>query len=221
VSVVVPVRNGARFLREALDSVVENGYAPFEIVVVDGHSTDGSAEIARAYRAVRWMLQDGAGLADAWNTGIRAAAGELIAFLDSDDVWLPGKLPAQVAYLAAHPEAAGVVGQGVFFAEPGVSVRRRFGRGDLERPRVAYLPSALLARRTLFDAVGAFDTRLAIASDIDWFARVKDAGQTLGVLPRLVVRKRVHDRNLSVADLASTNRELLEALRRSVRRQGR
>jgi glycosyltransferase involved in cell wall biosynthesis len=219
VSVIVPVRNGARFLREALDSAVLNGYAPIDVVVLDGRSTDGSAEIARSYPGVRVIVQAGHGLSDAWNTGLDAARGELIAFLDSDDVWFPGKLADQVAYLRDHPEALGVLGHAVFFAEPGVTVRGRFGRSDLEQPRLAYLPSALLARRGLFDLVGGFDTRLVAGGDVDWFARVKDAGVRLAALPRLVVRKRVHDRNLSVADVSESHRDILEALRRSVRRQ--
>jgi GT2 family glycosyltransferase len=81
------------------------------------------------------------------------------------------------------------------------------------------MPGALLARRSLFEQVGLFDTRLAIATDVDWFARLKDAGLVLGVVDEVVVEKRAHGSNLSHSDLDRNSAELLHVLRDSVDRQ--
>jgi glycosyltransferase involved in cell wall biosynthesis len=103
VSVVVPVRNGERFLGEALDSVLAQDYEPVELIVVDDGSTDGSGDIAGA-RGAHVIRQEGGGLAAARNAGLAAAQGELVAFIDADDVWLPGKLVRQVEYLLDRPD---------------------------------------------------------------------------------------------------------------------
>jgi len=96
VSVVIPVYNAEPFLREALDSVLAQDYEPFEVIVVDDGSTDGSGTIARSYPEVRYLRQENQGPAVARNAGIAAAQGEFLAFFDADDVMLPNKLSVQV-----------------------------------------------------------------------------------------------------------------------------
>jgi glycosyltransferase involved in cell wall biosynthesis len=102
VSVVMPVYNGAKYLRQALDSALAQIYAPLEVIAVDDGSTDESAEILEAYRPrVVTLRQANAGVSAARNAGIRAARGELIAFLDQDDWWLREKVSRQVALFSA------------------------------------------------------------------------------------------------------------------------
>ncbi|MEW5930332.1 MAG: glycosyltransferase family A protein [Gemmatimonadota bacterium] len=118
VSVVMPCFDAARFLAEAVESVLAQGYGSWELLVVDDGSTDGSAEIARGYAAkhperIRCLEHPGRanrGAAASRNLGIRAARGELLALLDADDVYLPNKLEEQVALLDAHPEAGMLYG---------------------------------------------------------------------------------------------------------------
>ena len=102
VSVIVPVHNGARFLAAALDSVAAQDYGSMEIVVVDDGSSDNSAEIAASYR-VRLLQQPNRGVAEARNAGVAESSGELLAFLDQDDLWLERKVSRQVAALEADP----------------------------------------------------------------------------------------------------------------------
>jgi glycosyltransferase involved in cell wall biosynthesis len=219
VSVVIPVKNGARFMREAIDSVLAQRYPRLELLIVDGGSTDGSIEIARSYEQATLLPQRGDGLGGAWNEGIEASSGELVALLDSDDRWLPGKLEAQVAMLRADPRLGGAIGRVRHFLEPGYSPPPGFQVELLDADYVAPMPGALLARRSVFDAVGLFDTSYDIAIDVDWFARVKDAGIQLGVVQAVVIEKRVHDTNLSLSDVRHNNQELLRVLRDSVARQ--
>lgn len=224
VSVVMAVKNAARFLSAALDSVMAQTYPVAEIVMVDGHSVDATEAIAHAYPRVRWITESAVarpGYAAAWNDGIRASTADLIALLDSDDRWAPEKIRWQVEALQASPEAACAIGSVQFVAEPGEPLPSSFKPALLERPHVAYMPGALLARRALFDTVGLFNVELNIANDIDWFARLKDQRTPIAIVDEVVIYKRVHGQNLSysAAKTPTINREMIQTLRESIRRQ--
>src|SRR5262245_40114640 len=107
VSVVIPTYNSGRFIADAIDSVLANGRSETELLVVDDWSTDDTAEIVARYgSAVTLIRQANAGAAVARNAGMRLARGRYIAFLDADDVWLPGKIEAQVAHLDRHRDVS-------------------------------------------------------------------------------------------------------------------
>jgi glycosyltransferase involved in cell wall biosynthesis len=109
VSVIIPTYNRAYIVGKAIDSVLRQTYANVEVVVVDDGSTDGTADLLRRYdHRVRYLAQKNAGVSAARNTGLRAARGEFIALLDSDDEWLPWKVELQVRFLRAFP-AVGMV----------------------------------------------------------------------------------------------------------------
>lgn len=218
-SVVVPTLNAARYLAAALESVEAQSHDRLEVVLVDGGSSDGTLEIASRYERVRTVGQTGTGLPDAWNCGIAAASGELIAFLDGDDVWASDKLERQVRILETRPSVDCVITRMRFVLEPGLPIPPGFRPQLLDSDHLGQMPSSLLARRTVFDRIGTFDTRWPIASDIDWFARAKDSGLCIEVVPAVLVEKRVHDANLSTLAGAQLNRELVELLRESVVRR--
>ena len=217
ISVIVPTLNAGRFLADALDSIEAQTHPGGEICLVDGGSTDDTLAIAAGRRGVKVVTQHVEGLADAWNCGLESTGGELIAFLDSDDRWLPGKLERQLQALA-DPEWDCAVSHVRFFLEPGCPVPPGFRAELLEGDHPAYMPSALLARRSVFERIGQFDTRFPIASDVDWFARLKDAGLRVAVVPEILVEKRVHDANLSTLGGPAFNRELVGLLRESIAR---
>lgn len=217
-TVVMPVRNGERFIAAALESVRAQTVQPIEIIVVDGASSDASARIAAEFPGVRVIAQTGKGLYDALNLGVEAARGDCIAFLESDDRWLPRKLEIQSAFLSAHPECSGVVGAVQFHLEPGAELPPGFRHELLAGSRVARIPGTLLGRRTLFETAGPFDATLDIAADVDWFARCKDRGLTIGGDPELILLKRIHGTNLSL-DARRNTTELLRTMRSSIERQ--
>lgn len=218
VSVVMGTRNAEAYLAEALASIREGTYDDLEIVVVDCASEDRSREIAAEYGA-RVILQDGTGLFAGWNQGIEAARGELIAFLDSDDRWVPEKLSAQVEALDDDPDLDYVIGHVRFFLEPGMpkppGYRSEFD-GD---EHVAPMPGTILIRREALERAGPFHTEYAIASDIDWFKRLLDVGLRRGVVPEALIHKRIHDSNLTHFRAQTMNAEMIDLLRASVRRQ--
>lgn len=222
VSVILPVKNGARFVREAIDSVLSQDYRPLDLTVVDAASTDGTRRIVESFAddGVRLVDQDGTGIAAAWNQGIDETTAPLLAFVSSDDRWLPGKLTRQVGVLTAEPELAYTIGHFRYFLQPDCEVPATFNRGLLGIDLVGRIMETLVARREAFEVVGRFDTSFRTAEDVDWYARAKDQDVPMRVVDVVVLEKRIHDANISTAG-AQNMPHLMEALRRSIlRRRG-
>ena len=197
VSVIMAIKDAARFLPAALASLDAQRFGDFEIVVVDGGSRDDGPRIADAHPKTRRIAQTGRGFADAWNCGIAASAGAFIAFLDSDDLWLPDKLAGQVAMFGEMPTLHYVYGKVQFFLEPGTALPPGFKPEILAQPHFAHMPGAALIRRETVEAMGPFETRWQIASDVAWFARLRDNVRS-AALDAVVLRKRIHGANLSL-----------------------
>jgi len=188
VSVVVPVYNGERYLRETLDSVFAQTFRDYEVICVDDGSTDASAAIIKEYGArVTLIQQANAGQGAARNVGVRHGAGAYVAFLDQDDCWYPHKLQQQVAALEADPEAVlaycnsdrmdhegRLVQRGVTLAECQSASESPLGRLIGEG---LILPSSMLVRRDVFERVGGFDPMLRGFEDFDLSARLKQEGR--------------------------------------------
>jgi glycosyltransferase involved in cell wall biosynthesis len=203
VSVILPARNAGGTIARALESAADQTYANLEIVLVDDCSDDETGEIARTWNrlpitALRLDRQSGA--AAARNRGIELARGDYIAFLDSDDEWLPEKTALQMAALLADPalsfiscESWSVGGDGRVHGILNAGRTRAAGpdawKTLLHHPCIA-TPS-VIARRALVLSLGGFNTRLAIAEDQDLWIRLALAGP-VAHLPRELVR--VHDR---------------------------
>lgn len=221
VSVVIPVLNAARFLGEALASVEAQTYAPLEIIIVDGPSTDDTAAIARSFPRVHYLQQTGTGMWNALNEGLDAARGEFVAMISSDDLWFPQKIELQVAYLLAHPDVDYTLGLTRFVLIEGETVPAAFRPELFQEPRLAILLEVLLARKTLFERVGKFDESLRIASDVDWFARLTNLNATRAVIPQVLLQKRIHAHNLSTEPTLAQefNHELLSAMRNQMLRR--
>ena len=179
VSVIVPTFNRAALLVEAVDSVLAQQGVAFELIVVDDGSTDDTSDVLAGYGSrIKVIPQENRGVSAARNRGVAAGRGELIAFLDSDDLWLPGKLRAQVAYMDAHPEL-GICQTEEIWIRDGrrVNPRRRhrktagmFFERSLELCLVS--PSAVMLRRELFEAAGGFDEDLPACEDYDLWLRI-------------------------------------------------
>jgi glycosyltransferase involved in cell wall biosynthesis len=182
VSVVIPCYNQARFLGEAIDSVLSQGYTDLEIIVVDDGSKDGTKEVASHYARedprVSLIRQENRGLAAARNRGLAEAGGEYVVFLDSDDRLLLGALEVGVRELEAHPESAFVSGICRKIRADGSIVAgwEQFRVRDdpyleLLRSCPVYVP-AVMYRRWVFDVVGDFDMSYKAAEDYDLYYRI-------------------------------------------------
>lgn len=193
VSVITAVYNGEQYLHAALESLFAQDYERFESIVIDDGSEDGTAEIARSF-PVRYERQDNQGAAAARNRGIALARGDLVAYLDSDDLLPPNKLSTQSAYLVANPDVGCVLGRQELMLE-GVDepewLQRDLVYGDLDG---IPLVSAMVRKRVL-DEVGGFDTSFAFAEDRDLFVRLREHGVRIEVLPDIMVYRRFHGEN--------------------------
>lgn len=221
VSVVVPAYNAARFLRDAITSVREQGYAPLEIIVVDDGSADETPELLRALAApgFRRIWQENAGPSAARNRGIEAATGEVIAFIDADDLWPAGKLELQVNRLVADPSLEVVSGRVQYFAQDGRSLDGYHFESE-EQALLNINLGAAVFRREVFDRIGLFDEELRFSEDHDWFLRAREQSVRLVVLEESTLRYRLHTGNVtrgrSVRDLM-----LPQVLKRSLERRRR
>jgi glycosyltransferase involved in cell wall biosynthesis len=188
VSVVTPAYNRAAWLPAALDSALSQEFDGFEVVVVDDGSTDGTPAVLRGYGdRVRVHRQANAGQSAAVNRGVELARGDLVAFLDSDDAWLPGKLARQVPMLDAAPEAALLYaaveymdGEGRRIPDPRPPRRAPSGEvlGDLLEGNFIRTPTAVF-RRAAFLGAGGYDPALKCVNDWDMWLRLATAGRVL------------------------------------------
>jgi glycosyltransferase involved in cell wall biosynthesis len=195
VSVVVPVLNGERFLGEAIESIRAQSYRALEILAVDDGSTDGTPELLAALSDVQCIRQENAGPASARNRGVEASRGELVAFLDADDVWIPSKLSLQVEALAADPDLELVFGHAEVFHD----LERRDPTQPPRTGRIlpARLPSSLLVRRRAFERIGPFDATHEPGEAVEWSSRAERMGIRYRMLEQVVYRRRIHGRNIA------------------------
>lgn len=215
VSVVIPVFNGERFLREAVQSVLDQKYSPVEIIIIDDGSTDGTATVARSLpETVRYLHQTNQGPAAARNRGIEQARGSLIAFADADDLWPAAKLELQLPYLIKDPKVDIVLGriQQVLLSETVA--------GPTPAQETAFsvnLGSAVI-RKSVFERVGLFDETMRYSEDVDWFMRAREAGAAIVTIDDVTLFYRQHDQNMTRGKSAS-ELNVLKALKKSLDRR--
>src|SRR3954453_20661651 len=235
VSVVIPVFDGEAYLAAAIESALAQTYEPVEVIVVDDGSTDGSAAVAARYD-VRMLRQPNRGVSAACNAGVEAARGEMIAFLDADDLWPPDRLEIQVRHLRERAGLGFVMAHVIQFLEPGADLPDWLtedwlaglgaqAAGSHESPRGGVtLPSTngrtALVRKEVFRQVGGFDEGIDMGEDLDWFMRATDAGGRHELLPDVVLHQRLHSSNTSYR-LADSVAMRLRLARESVARKNR
>jgi glycosyltransferase involved in cell wall biosynthesis len=200
VSVIIPTWNRAREVCAAIDSALAQTARPLEIIVVDDGSTDDTAGVLARYGdAIRVVRQHNQGVAAARNAGIAAARGELLAFLDSDDVWLPRKLELQLQRFDAEPEL-GLVHCGAHFDGAGARLGGLEGWVAteilrLDRDVIVAHGSSVMVPRRVADEIGGFDVRMHVSEDWDFCYRVA-ARHRIGFVPEVLVRCARHTSGL-------------------------
>jgi glycosyltransferase involved in cell wall biosynthesis len=223
VSVVIPARDVARYLGEAIDSVLEQSRPPDEVVVVDDGSLDETPALLAGYGdRIAVIRQPRLGNATAVNRGIAAVSGDLVAFLDADDLWTPDKLAMQLPLLERDESLEAVFGLVQQFlsadADPSLAdqvVIPRDPQPGISRP-------AMLIRRSSLDRVGPFDEARSNGDFTDWYARALEKGLEAHVPEVVVARRRIHGANLGIRQHDRQGPETLDILKASLdRRRGR
>lgn len=207
ISVVIPVYNGRDTIATAIQSVLDQSHPPLEIIVVDDGSTDGTSALVEQTFGdrVTCITQENQGVSFARNHGAMRAAGSWLAFLDSDDVWLPNKLEEQVRAIRERPACAAILCE-VYFVDADNNIigqssrdadcssRERYLNDVIKNPML--LPSTLLIRKDIFVANGKFDESLLTAEDLDFHLQLA-AGSDLYIVDKPLVRYLRSDRGLS------------------------
>lgn len=218
VSVVIPVFNGERFLREAVESVLAQQYAPVEIIIVDDGSTDDTATVARSFpETVRYLHQTNQGPAAARNRGIEHAKGSLIAFADADDLWPEAKLGLQLPYLIKDPAIDIVIGriQQVLLSE---AVNGETQSQEFAEPAFSVNLGSAVVRRSVFERVGLFDETMRYSEDVDWFMRARESGATIVTIDAVTLLYRQHEQNMTRGK-STSELNVLKALKKSLDRR--
>lgn len=220
VSIVTPSYNQGEFIEETIRSVLLQGYPDLEYIIMDGGSTDNSVEIIRKYQPwlAYWVSEPDEGQADAINKGFRMTKGEILTWLNSDDIYVSNSAISQIVDLFhKYPKVEAITGGGVLIDENGhwtqpIKVQGSYICYKHLRYRNTILQPATFFKRRVFEELG-LDQSLAYAFDWDFFIRVS---QRFNVLPVnwIIAGYRMHGRNKTAAGGAKRARELLEVTRR-------
>lgn len=203
VSVIIPTYNSARYVVDAVESVLAQTYRDFEVIVIDDGSTDETPEVMKRYGApVRYLRQENAGVAAARNRGIAESSGRYVAFLDADDVWLPQKLERQINALAIN-YGVQACDTGYVLADTTlnpVAVKRNLRSGStfkelLLRGTVVFIGS-VICEKEILERVGGFDPALSQCADWDMWIRVSSQTEFV-YIDEALVYYRQHDTNMS------------------------
>lgn len=218
VSCIIPTYNSEKYLRETLESIVAQTHRPIELLVADDGSSDGTAAVVAelgesSFARSRFVVAPKRGGPAAMrNLGIEHCRGDLVAFVDADDLWLPEKTAMQVARFEEDPSL-----------DVCVSHIQRFRSSDGFRfpPVPGFITTTMLARRSAFERVGLFDTTRWHSDSTDWFLRAREQGLHTCLMPEALTLHRVHGENLSQTKGDDARREFLHLIKQKLDRARR
>lgn len=214
ISVIIPAYNRVNYLREAIESVLAQTYEKYEILVIDDGSTDNTRELVNNYAdRIRYIYQDNKGPSAARNSGIKNANGDLIAFLDSDDIWHTDKLAQQVAAFDGDP-SLGIVATGYEVIDTKYQIQsvNILKKGELKDIRNNHLyknffpTPTVMIKKKCFEKVGFFNETLQFAEDWEMWLRVM-ADFNFGYISRPLTKVRVHPVSITTT---SVNNNILD-----------
>jgi glycosyltransferase involved in cell wall biosynthesis len=219
VSIITPSLNQAQFIERTIQSVLAQQWRPLEHIVLDGGSTDGTLDILKKYGAhLRWISEPDKGQSDAVNKGIKMAAGDVVGWLNSDDIYYPGAVKLAAEFLAAHPELDAVYGMADYVAADD-SVIDGYPTEPWHFPRlkdVCFIcQPALFLRRSVFERHGYLDTDLHYCMDYEYFLRLGGAGVRFGYLETKLAGARMYVGNKTISGRIEAYAEVIEMFRRN------
>ncbi|MFY9221885.1 MAG: glycosyltransferase family A protein [Blastocatellia bacterium] len=219
ISVIIPVFNGEKYIKEAINSVLEQTFQDFEIIVIDDGSTDKTEEIVKSFPTskIHYEKQVNKGVAAARNGGVELAKNDWIAFLDADDLWVKNKLELQINAFLNNQTLDIILGQVEHFYSPELSLEKQTKLYCPKEIQPGFLPSTMLVKKEVFDRVGLFETKWKIGEFIDWYDRSRQ--QCISYMLNVVLlKRRVHNASLTVTNKAA-QRDYLQILKSSLDRR--
>jgi len=222
VSVVIPTYNCAQYIAEAIESVLNQTYKDFEIIVIDDGSTDNTQEIIKPYlNKIKYIYQQNSGPSAARNRGIKEANGEYIAFLDADDIWLPQKLELQIKFMETYFNIGLTFTDMSFFSDKKGIIKNSFLKNMKIFNKLCvqslssyekkfsekifnalieenFIPTpSVIVKKQCFNKVGLFDETLFVVEDRDMWLRIS-LFYDVGFINKPLVLRRFHKKNISV-----------------------
>lgn len=197
VSVIIPVYNGEIFLADAINSIIKQDYHPLEIIIIDDGSTDKTQEVASQFKDfIQYFYQENAGPSSARNRGINIAKGDLITFLDADDLWVEGSLKKQIDYLKNNSQVQIVQGHLQNLSEEidpqSNNIIKKFGK-----PRVSFNVGSAVYRKSVFEKIGLFNENLYHSEDVELLVRIKENKINWVVIDSVFLLYRRHQKSLT------------------------
>ena len=206
ISVIIPTYNRGWIIKEAVDSVLSQDCTDFELIIVDDGSTDNTSSLLQEYKgSLKVLQQENRGVSAARNLGIKNSYGQYIAFLDSDDLWLPKKLSFQLEFFASHKKALICQTEEVWIrngirVNPGKKHKKISGHIFEQSLSLCLVsPSAVMMDRRLFEETGMFDENLPACEDYDLWLRTSLQYPVFLLEKPLVIKRGGHDDQLSKA----------------------
>jgi glycosyltransferase involved in cell wall biosynthesis len=219
VSVIVPVYNAAKYLDEAIESILIQTYPNMEVIAVNDGSTDESLHVLEKYNSRITIIDStNKGTPAARNQGIRVSTGSYLAFLDADDIWYPEKLSVQMDVFDKNPDVALTYCCFEEFQSPDLSEELRSKRIVKSGIISAALPGTSIIQREAFYKVGFFFEPRRTGEFMDWFARAKELGIKMVPTEDSLYRRRSHADNQSLM-IQSLHKDYLEMVRETLRRR--
>ena len=213
VSVIIHTYNNEKFIAETVESVLNQTYKDYEIIVVDDGSVDGTRDALMPYmQKIRYHYKENGGIASAKNAGIGLSQAEFVAFLDHDDLWVPDKLQLQMEHFNENPQIGLVYAKYTSFRD-GKELRTKPEKGYSgwifkELLSKSFIQtSTVVVKRECLDAVGPYDETFSLGDEYDMFLRIAQKFQC-GFVDKGLTRYRVHDTNASNNDFLFDNENL-------------
>ena len=217
-TVVIPSYNQARFLRATLDSILSQRCPDIEILVFDGGSTDDTVSILESYgKKIEWVSRKDGGQADAINQGLRRSTGEILTYLNSDDVYFPDALKMVASHFEAHPDCAVLYGDAWHLHEDGSIMERYYTEGwsYLRLLDVCYLcQPAVFWRREVTEQFGVFDDTLRYAPDYDYWLRIGREIDFFYLQGKYLAGSRLHQGTITLKHRIPVHHEILQVAMR-------
>jgi len=215
ISVIIPVYNGERFIKDAIRSILNQGHDPIEILVVDDGSTDSTKQKVFDFgKEITYLYQENQGPGAARNTGLECAKGDFIGFLDCDDLWTEGRLDLILQRFEEDFSLDIVMGHiRSESIQDSIVIPE-----NLLNPHIMPLFGSGLFKKSVFKKVGLIDASLRYSEDQDWFLRAKEKGVSISILTEVVLIRRIHSDNMTDgADWKKVN--ILKVLKKSIDRR--
>lgn len=218
ISIMMPTYNNGKYIAQAIESIYAQNYSNIEIIVVDDGSTDNTKEILKQYKDIKYFYMEHKGISAARNTALENSKGEYIAFLDSDDYWLPNKLSVQMQYFREHPDSQIVFTryENIFEKEELKQNKRAMHEKAIEDSFQQYLPSTVL-KKELFDKYGNFDEKFSGIEDAEFIYRISMKGINVKhYINEVFYIRRIHGNNITLQQNRTVKSIITAILRKGV-----